>query len=108
MLALIKAGFEAMRIGNEVRKPEVYKSVQQLGNYLAGLVLLAYGTARALNVPLPFEIDAEGALVIGGILATIWNVVLSYATTKKIGLLPAQPSASLKDGPANPDDPYIG
>jgi hypothetical protein len=102
----IAALWNAMRIGAELNDPALWKNRQQFGNKLGLLILALLGVGKALGYDITQYVDQDTALIFGGFIATVWNIVLTYATTKKIGLgVPPEPAPTVQDGqPKQPAD----
>ena len=80
---MIKVGFQlisALKVGHKLSRPGAWKSAQVWTNLLTGLVALAF--SFGIEIPL---MESEIVLLSGAIVAVL-NVVLTMATTKKIGL----------------------
>lgn len=97
----IKALLAAMQVGREVADPTLWKQRQDFGNKLGLLILALVGLAKAFGYEITF-IDQEVALVFGGFIATVWNIVLTYATSRKVGL------QSKPEAPVLPEPPETG
>lgn len=108
MLSKLSAAWEVMRLGKEVADPATMKNKQQLGNAIGLFIFALVGLAKTFGYDIP--IDSEAALVIGGGVAIIWNVVLVYATSKKVGLpaKPEEPAPPRPVDPPAPGDKYFG
>lgn len=80
---MLKVGFQlinALRVGHELAQPGAWKKKQVWINLITGLVALAF--SFGLEIPL---VESEIVLIAGAIVAVL-NVILTLATTKKIGL----------------------
>lgn len=80
---MIKIGLQlisALKVGHELSRPGAWKSAQVWTNLLTGLVALAF--SFGIEIPL---VESEIVLLSGAIVAVL-NVILTMATTKKIGL----------------------
>lgn len=80
---MVKIGFQlisALKVGHELSQPGAWKKKQVWINLLTGLVALAF--SFGIEIPL---VDSEIVLLSGAIVAVL-NVILTMATTKKIGL----------------------
>ena len=84
---MIKALFEALRAGQELKDPAKWKKGQNLTNLIgaivAGIVVLIKWKFPELNIP--DEIKDYAIEVIGGALV-VANLYLTPATSKKIGV----------------------
>ena len=84
----------AMRKGAMLADPETWKQRQVLINTVGGLVVAGYSLARALGW-ITWDIDsgtlADVGMALGAALYSVANVVLTVATTTKIGLESAAP-----------------
>jgi len=91
MFGKIGAFFNLLRVGQEVSDPQLWTRRQDFGNKIGALILAIVAVLRFYDIDLP--IDAEAALLIGGGIATLWNIVLTYIAHKHLGALPAKPEA---------------
>jgi hypothetical protein len=101
MLEAIKAGWNVLHAGECVANPALYKTHQVSANAI-GVFLLALATALKVFFNIEVPIDEASALKIGGGILAIINIVLTMATTDKIGL----PSKSVPAGKASAGDEY--
>jgi hypothetical protein len=102
MFHKLKAGYEVLQRGKEVSDPALWKAGQITGNAVGGLILALVALAGAFGYELP--VDNEDALIIGGAIVSIFNIVLTMVTTKKIGLR-AKGSASIEERSRDIDYP---
>jgi hypothetical protein len=104
----IKAFWNLMKEGQEVADPTLWTKRKDFGNKIGLLILTIVGIAKMYGYNFDDYIDQEFALLIGGVVASIWNIVLTRATSKQIGLQP-KPKASDETPPTTPtDDVYRG
>lgn len=82
-VAAVRAGLAVLRAGRELKNAAAWKNVQALANFLSLLVALAV----ALGVNLPVTDDVVYA--VAGMIAAAANIYFTYATSPKVGLLPA-------------------
>lgn len=97
MIEKIKAGLTVMRVGQEVANPAAWKLGQVTGNAVGALILALVALLKAFGYELP--IDENTALLIGGGIVAVFNVMFTVATTKKVGLPP--------EGSPDPEPPHI-
>lgn len=97
------AFLDLFRKGHAVTDPAMWKTGQvALGPVIVALVVVL----RYYKIDLP--IDNDTAAVIGAGIVALVNVILTYATTNKIGILPERagppepPKADPKPEPARP------
>ena len=85
-----------LRQGTMLTNPETWKERQVLVNVVAGFLTALYMLARSQGW-IAIEVDNAALLEIGAALGAIlftgYNVFFTVATTKKIGLVPADPVA---------------
>ena len=85
-----------LRQGTMLTNPETWKERQVLVNVVAGFLTALYMLARSQGW-ITVEVDNAALLEIGAALGAIlftgYNVFFTVATTKKIGLVPADPVA---------------
>lgn len=79
-----------LRKGSEVSDVEAWKKHQINGNLIAGLIIALVALAKAFGYELP--VDDKAALSIGGGIVTVINIMLTAATSKRAGILPAKPA----------------
>ena len=91
LLALLRV----LRRGEQVADPALWKTRQITANALAGFFVAVGALSGALGLPLEIN-DADALSIAVGVLA-LWNVVLTAATTRKIGL-PAPPAVAPEPG----------
>lgn len=93
---------DVFRKGSMVADPKVWKDRAGVTILLAGLIMAAVQLAKAYGYELP--VDEETALAIAGGVAALVGVLSTYATSDKVGVLPAKPpvEVSAGSGPADP------
>lgn len=88
MIEKIKFAFAALQRGRELANPETWKTQQNVVNAVGGVLVVIVGLVKALGYELP--ISDEQVLLVGGSIGTIvwvfYNLYITTATTKKIGL----------------------
>jgi len=92
MFDKLKAGLNVFRKGSEVANPEAWKAGQITGTIVGALLIALVNLAQAYNVQLP--IDADSANAIGGGIVAVANILLTAATSRKAGILPAKQHSS--------------
>lgn len=90
LLALLNV----LRKGEQVTNPAAWKNRQISANALAVFVAALAGLARALDIP--WEVTDADALAIGGGVLALVNVVLTAATSRRVGLPASGPAAGGK------------
>lgn len=83
MFSKIGVLMEALRVGQQLQSAGAWKNVQILANVLAVIVM----TLKAFDVPVPVLSDADYATLAGAFVLIV-NVVLTMATSAKVGLPP--------------------
>lgn len=96
MFAKLGAFFKVLRVGNEVADPDKWMKRQADGNKVGLLILALLGLAKVYGYDFPIE--ESDALILGGAVVSIWNIVFGAVTSYKQGLLPAPKHAA--DQPA--------
>lgn len=86
LLALL----DLFRKGSRVADVELWKSRQISSTMIAVFIIAGVKVANLFGVNLPIDEDAATAIA-AGIIAIV-NVVLTYITTNKIGILPSKPA----------------
>jgi hypothetical protein len=100
----ISALWKAMQIGAEIDNPALWKNRQEFGNKLGALILALIPLLKLVHVDVSQYVDTQTALIFGGFIATVWNIVLTRATSKKIGFgVPPEPAPVVQDG--QPEQP---
>lgn len=95
MFDKLRSGIDVFRKGSEVTNVEMWKSHQITGTMLGGFFIAVVNLAAAFGYPLP--IDLEAANAIGAGLVAVANVLLTAATSKRAGILPAKGPVSEGD-----------
>jgi len=98
MFEKLGAFLRVLRVGNEVVDPDKWMKRQANGNKVGLFILALLGLAKAYGYNFPMSDD--NALILGGAIVSIWNIVLTTVSTHETGLLPAKPDADR--GPAVP------
>lgn len=109
MFTFLAALWNAMHKGEMVADPAKWKTHQITGNAVGAFLLALVGIAKASGMQLP--VDDQQAMVIGGAVVALFNIVYTMATSDKVGLQPKhQASDSDSEGqkPTKPDDTYFG
>lgn len=93
---------DVFRKGSMVADPKVWKDRAGVTILLAGLIMAAVQLAKAYGYELP--VDDETALALAGGIAAAVGLFSNYATSDKVGVLPAKPpmEVSAGSGPADP------
>lgn len=91
MFEKLGAFFRVLRVGNEVADPDKWMKRQADGNKVGLLILAVLGLAKAYGYNFPMS--DNDALILGGAIVSIWNIVLTTVSSHKTGLLPAKPDA---------------
>lgn len=101
LLALL----DLFRKGSRVADAELWKSRQVSTTMLVVLIIAGVKVASLFGYVLPIDEDSATAIA-GGIIAVV-NVLLTYATTNKLGVLPAKPTdtVSVTDSVVKQDVP---
>lgn len=84
--------FTLFRRGTEISNVERWKKHQIDGNIVGGFILALVAAAKAFGYEFP--IDEASALIVGGSVVAIVNVVLTTITSKRVGLLPEKPNST--------------
>jgi hypothetical protein len=93
MLGKIKAALRVLRAGEEVANPAAWKNAQIGVNVLTALLVALAAAAAEFGVDLQLtEAQLESAAYGVFALLGVYNAIVTAATTKKTGLLPAQPA----------------
>jgi len=87
MFDKLKAGLNVFRKGSEVANPEAWKTGQITGTVIGALLLALVNLAQVYGIQLPIEADSANA--IGGGIVAIANIMLTAATSRRAGILPA-------------------
>lgn len=105
----LMAYFDVLRVGSQVADPVAWKKRQINGTIVAALILALVKLARGYGYEIP--VDQETANVIGLAVIAVVNIVLTLATSQKVGCLsaacPADDAPAAGDGGADsagPDD----
>jgi uncharacterized lipoprotein YbaY len=91
MLQKLIALARVFRKGEQVADPAAWKTGQIAVTALAAFLVAAAQAAAAFGLPLPVD-EAAWSAVAAGVIALV-NIVLTVATTRKIGLPPVAPPA---------------
>lgn len=84
----MNAVLDVFRAGGTVADPVKWKTRQVTATVLAPVIVAIAHVGNAYGIAIP--IDTETATGIAGMLIVVINVVLTHATTDKIGILPAK------------------
>ena len=103
MFDKLKAGLDVFRKGSEVANAEAWKSGQITGTALGALFIALANLAQAFGYPFP--IDADSANAIGAGVVALANLLLTAATSKRAGLLPARQPDGPSDSQSSPGVP---
>lgn len=80
----ILALFTVLRAGESVANPEAWKKGQITVTLLGGFLVAAANAAKAWGYNVPLDMDTANAVATGAL--GVWNIYLTLATTKKVGL----------------------
>lgn len=81
---------DLFRKGEAVANPQAWKTGQITATSLAGVVLAAMHVAAAYGHPLPAAVDEGVVTALCAATIGVVNIVLTYATSDKVGILPAK------------------
>ena len=95
----IVALWNLFRKGESVDNPAAWKTGQVTATALGAVIVAAVHVLATFGVSLPLD-PASATTLAGGILVVV-NIVLTFTTTDKIGILPAKGSPV----PGNADAP---
>lgn len=86
MIALNKvaAVIDLFRKGQSVADPGKWKNRQVQATVLAGVIVAGANVATVFGVPIPVDVDTANTIAVG--LIAVFNTILTYVTTDKIGL----------------------
>lgn len=85
MFDKIKALYLVLQAGESLKNPEVWKQRQALYTLLVP-ILGAIPQFVELPIPIPQESIRDISMGAATIFTVIWNLYLTYATSKKVGL----------------------
>ena len=85
MIALNKvaAVIDLFRKGQSVADPGKWKNRQVQATVLAGVIVAGANVATVFGVPIPVDVDTANTIAVG--LIAVFNTILTYVTTDKIG-----------------------
>lgn len=89
------AMLQVLQKGQEVANAAKVKNLQMMGTALTGLILLGVKVAAMNDIAIP--ISEGDAVALGAGFVVVYNVVLTMATSKKVGIGGSVPD----DGKAN-------
>lgn len=97
-----------MHKGEMVADPAKWKTHQITGNAVGAFILSLVGIAKASGMQLP--VDDQQAMVIGGAVVALFNIVYTMVTSDKIGLQPKRPATddTTTDQNPKPTDTFFG
>lgn len=99
----LAAFFNVLRKGSMVSDPALWKNRSGLAIAIAGLIAALVQLAKAYGHELP--LDEDGITAIAGGIAVVVGLLGNYATSDKVGILPAKRGdVEGKDPAAPPDD----
>jgi len=86
MIALNKvaAVIDLFRKGQSVADPGKWKNRQVTATILGAVIVAGANTATAFGYPIPLDIDTANTVAVG--LISVFNALMTYITTDKIGL----------------------
>lgn len=88
MFEKYKSFIDVFRKGSEVANVEKWKTGQITGNMVGGLIIAIVNVAAYMGHPLPFDSDTANA--VGAAIVAVSNSLLTAATSKRAGILPAK------------------
>lgn len=102
MFGKIGAALTVFKMGSQVADPAAWKARQVTGNMVGGLLLalVAFGKYYGWDIP----IDTDDALLIGGAIVAIGNILLTWSTSRHAGI----DARTVSDIPAEPATPTAG
>ena len=79
--------WKALRLGKQIKNPATWKNTQNATNAIAGIICFIGAALPLVGVNVPIS-ETDQLTIAGGLAALLgWiNVVLTTATTEKIGL----------------------
>ena len=83
-LTKITSVIDLFRKGQVVADPEKWKNRQVTATVLGAVIVAGANTATAFGYPIPVDIDTANTIAVG--LISVFNAVMTYVTTDKIGL----------------------
>ena len=109
MLKKINAAWDVLQTGKQVANPKLWRTGQISVSLLAGFIAACVHAIEIFWPELGLSVTSEQVDLIAGAFVTIWNIVLTLATDKDIGVRPAPP-APIEEKSFNgpPDDIYRG
>ena len=96
---------DVLRKGSAVADPALWKNRSAIVIALAALIMAAAAAAKAFGYDFP--IDNETALGLAGGIAAVVGLLGNFATSDKVGILPAKPGepVDLSAGPVGDPAP---
>lgn len=86
MFSKLSLFLNVLKLGNEVADPDKWMKRQADANKLGLLVLAIVGLSKAFGYEFP--IDEEMALVLGGAIVSIFNIVLTVISSHETSVFP--------------------
>ena len=83
-LTKLASVIDLFRKGQVVANPEKWKNRQVTATVLGAVIVAGANTATAFGYPIPVDIDTANTIAVG--LISVFNAVMTYVTTDKIGL----------------------
>lgn len=91
----LAALWNLFRKGEAVGNPAAWKAGQVSATALGAVIVAAVHVLSTFGVSLPID-EGSSLAIAGGVIAVV-NIVLTYTTTDKIGILPARGQAMPAD-----------
>lgn len=91
LIMVVSRGMAALRAGEALANPEVWKNRQAAINAVTVAITAGVALASAFGYSLPVNADGIAAIAYDAVVGAI-NVYLTFATSLKVGLLPAKES----------------
>ena len=83
-LIKIASVIDLFRKGQVIVNPEKWKNRQVTATILGAVIVAGANTATAFGYPIPVDIDTANTVAVG--LISVFNALMTYITTDKIGL----------------------
>lgn len=80
----LASAIDLFRKGKEVANPELWKTRQVTVTALGAVIVAGVNTAAAFGYSVPIDVDTANTISVG--IISLFNMVMTYVTTKKIGL----------------------
>lgn len=90
---------DLFRKGQSVANPEKWKNRQVTTTVVATVIVAGANTATVFGYPVPVDMDTANTLAVG--LISIFNAIMTYVTTDKIGLPEKQEGLKIEVNPTD-------